>query len=193
MGSWHDCLVLVPCTTQFSSSVQKWHQLRRHWLHDGLCVETTKENNQDFHRWIKWNLTKCPACMTRVSLKITTVAMYWASTCTLKDRWDDSFDYSTIKQFRGGSRTSQMGEAPTPEFGVKTHYLARLLSKTAWKWMKLDRERMRILYPPMQLSFFAVHCITGGIQIEMLTGQCSIDFPGQNGTLLQRKFISKCL
>ena len=27
---------------------------------------------------------------------------------------------------------------PTPEFGVKTYYMARLLSKTEWKWKKLD-------------------------------------------------------
>ena len=27
---------------------------------------------------------------------------------------------------------------PTPEFGVKTYYLARFLQKTAWKWMTLD-------------------------------------------------------
>ena len=30
--------------------------------------------------------------------------------------------------------------APTPNFGVKTYYLARFLPKTALKWKKLDRE-----------------------------------------------------
>ena len=30
--------------------------------------------------------------------------------------------------------------APTPEFGVKTYYLARYLPKTAWKCKKLDQE-----------------------------------------------------
>ena len=33
----------------------------------------------------------------------------------------------------GGSRTCQMGEPLTPDFGAKTYYLARFMPKTAWK------------------------------------------------------------
>ena len=50
---------------------------------------------------------------------------------------------------------------PTPEFGVKTYYLARYLAKTSWKWKELDGEQAQILsalpspptpYPPIEVE-----------------------------------------
>ena len=54
--------------------------------------------------------------------------------------------------YSDGSSISQTGGgAPTSEIEAKTYYLSRFLSKTAWKWKKLDRGRVPSapLDPPM--------------------------------------------
>ena len=51
-------------------------------------------------------------------------------TAVMERCFSDTSDWSRIFQTRG----------TTPEFGLKTFYLARFLPKTAWKWKKFNRE-----------------------------------------------------
>ena len=46
--------------------------------------------------------------------------------------------------------------APTPDFGSKTYYLSRFLTKTVWKWKTLYREGARFTWPPSPLESASV-------------------------------------
>ena len=60
--------------------------------------------------------------------------------------------FHNVTMSSGGSRRAT-------DFRVKTHYLARILPKSAWKWKKIDWGRRVLFDAPMTSLLICNHCL----------------------------------